>query len=244
MGAHPVRRHVPQHCILQEGSPRTPPPPALVITPPPLGGGSVPWPRKHRKYYAPKACLQGAEADVHCDTVVQFCGATPPPPGTIVSPPPPPQGGGGGASRHWWGDYKGGGGYGHFLRPHSRCWGSLGEVSRGGAPPPRTWRCPPPWPAHACSAMGTPLAAQDGPRGSTWPVQSLRLTGGGAYTISFVRPPPLAFLTVPQGTWGAYRALCPRCAKKRLFSTAGSHGSQDPESCTPDAVLNGSCTLL
>ena len=43
---------------------------------------------------------------------------------------------------------------------------------------------------------------------------------------------------------GAHRALCPRCAKRRLFSTAGSHGSQGPELCTPDAVLTGSCTLL
>ena len=29
------------------------------------------------------------------------------------------------------------------------------------------------------------------------------------------------------------RALCPRCVKSRLFSTTGSHGSQDPEFCTP-----------
>ena len=43
---------------------------------------------------------------------------------------------------------------------------------------------------------------------------------------------------------GAHRALCPRCAKSRLFSTTGSHGSQGPEFCTPDAVLNGSCMLL
>eukprot|EP00670_Eutreptiella_braarudii_P020435 CAMPEP_0174354940 /NCGR_PEP_ID=MMETSP0811_2-20130205/22169_1 /TAXON_ID=73025 ORGANISM="Eutreptiella gymnastica-like, Strain CCMP1594" /NCGR_SAMPLE_ID=MMETSP0811_2 /ASSEMBLY_ACC=CAM_ASM_000667 /LENGTH=35 /DNA_ID= /DNA_START= /DNA_END= /DNA_ORIENTATION= len=34
-----------------------------------------------------------------------------------------------------------------------------------------------------------------------------------------------------------------RCVKSLLFSTAGSHGSQGPELCTPDAVLNGSCTL-
>ena len=39
-------------------------------------------------------------------------------------------------------------------------------------------------------------------------------------------------------------ALCPRCAKSRLFFTNGSHGSQGPEFCTPDAGLNGSCTLL
>ena len=45
-------------------------------------------------------------------------------------------------------------------------------------------------------------------------------------------------------TEGAHRALCPCCAKSRLFSTTGSHGSQGPEFCTADAVLNGSCTLL
>ena len=27
---------------------------------------------------------------------------------------------------------------------------------------------------------------------------------------------------------GAHRALCPRCAKSRLFSTTSSHGSQGP----------------
>ena len=70
---------------------------------------------------------------------------------------------------------------------------------------------------------------------------------------------------------GSRCALCPRCAKSRLFSTAGSHGSQGPELCTaqpllvhqgisflslmlptgprvlnsaPHSVLNWSCTLL
>ena len=71
----------------------------------------------------------------------------------------------------------------------------------------------------------------------------------------------------------AVPALCALCAKSRLFSTAGSYGSQGPEFCTlptpllvhqglfffksdachgsqgpecrtPDAVLNGSCTPL
>ena len=61
--------------------------------------------RRQRKF------LQGAEADLHCDTMVQFCGATPPPPrgGRPLHdrPSPPP----------WvWpdigrGDYKGGGRY-------------------------------------------------------------------------------------------------------------------------------------
>ena len=39
---------------------------------------------------------------------------------------------------------------------------------------------------------------------------------------------------------GAHRALCPCCAKSRLFFTTCSHGSQGPQFCTP----NGSCTLL
>ena len=43
---------------------------------------------------------------------------------------------------------------------------------------------------------------------------------------------------------GAHRALWARSAKRRLFSITGSHRSQGPEFCTPEAVLNGSCTLL
>ena len=53
-----------------------------------------------------------------------------------------------------------------------------------------------------------------------------------------------AFFVVTGGAPCAVPALCPRCVKSRLFSTAGSHGSQGPEFCTPDAVLNGSCTRL
>ena len=46
------------------------------------------------------------------------------------------------------------------------------------------------------------------------------------------------------GQTPGYLALCLRCAESRLFSTAGSHGSQGPELRTPDAVFNGSCTSL
>ena len=50
---------------------------------------------------------------------------------------------------------------------------------------------------------------------------------------------------LPRGCLGGtHPALCARCAKRRLFSTPGSHGSQGPGFCTPDAVLNGSRTLL
>ena len=38
-------------------------------------------------------------------------------------------------------------------------------------------------------------------------------------------------------TSGAHRALCPRCAKSRLFSTPGSHGFQGPEVCTLQPLL-------
>ena len=78
-------------------------PTPLQSPPPPRGGGGVTWPKKHRKYEArnaPKKFLQGAEADLHCDIMVQFCGATPPPPlrggGPSLHdgpPPPPPWGG-------------------------------------------------------------------------------------------------------------------------------------------------------
>ena len=43
---------------------------------------------------------------------------------------------------------------------------------------------------------------------------------------------------VTQGGGGGYRQ------QSRLFSTASSPGSQGPEFRTPDAALNGSCTLL
>ena len=33
------------------------------------------------------------------------------------------------------------------------------------------------------------------------------------------------------------RTLCPRCAKRRLFSTTGSHGTQGPEFCTRQPLL-------
>ena len=36
---------------------------------------------------------------------------------------------------------------------------------------------------------------------------------------------------------GVHHALCPRCAKSRLFSTTGSHGFQGPEFCTPQPLL-------
>ena len=48
----------------------------------------------------------------------------------------------------------------------------------------------------------------------------------------------------PLGPLGAHRAPCMRCAESRVFSAPGSHGSQGPELCTPEAVLNGSRTLL
>ena len=41
-----------------------------------------------------------------------------------------------------------------------------------------------------------------------------------------------------EGAPCAVPVLCMRCAKSRLFSTTGSHGSQGPEFCTPGAVLS------
>ena len=45
--------------------------------------------------------------------------------------------------------------------------------------------------------------------------------------------------TVSGDCKGAHRALCPRCAKGRLFSTTGSHGPQGPEFCSPLLVHQG-----
>ena len=79
-------------------------PPPLKSLPPPGGGwnrhlgpesiGNTRRQRRQRKF------LQGAKADLHCDTMVQFCGAGP---GLVPTPPggepslcnrPPPRGGG------------------------------------------------------------------------------------------------------------------------------------------------------
>ena len=76
------------HCRLADMLLPPPPPqsPPLCNSAPPWGG-TVTWPRKHR----PKAPFlqgsKGAEADLHCDTMVQICHATPPPwgGGTVTS---------------------------------------------------------------------------------------------------------------------------------------------------------------
>ena len=84
------------------------------ISPPPLGGERSLGPnsientsrcqRRQRKF------LQGAEGDSHCDTMVQFCGATPPPlqwgnRHFVIAPLPLV--GWGGPSRQKGGDYRG-----------------------------------------------------------------------------------------------------------------------------------------
>ena len=66
----------------------TPPPP---LQSPPLAGGGLSFGPKslentgHQRRQ--RKILQGAEADLHSDTMVQFCGAIPPPPvgGTVTS---------------------------------------------------------------------------------------------------------------------------------------------------------------
>ena len=81
----PGLHQTPKSAVRQQDVPFQP-----SCNPPPFGGGTVTWPKKHRKYWAPKVpkkILQGAEgteADLQCDTMVQ--------------------------SRDWWGDYMGGGG--------------------------------------------------------------------------------------------------------------------------------------
>ena len=98
------------------------PPPPLVISPHPLQSPPPPWwgnshlgPKSTENARRQRKFLQGAETDLRCDTMVQFCGAIPPSPRGnrhFVTPPPPqwvpsrliPWA----PSRHWWGDYKGG----------------------------------------------------------------------------------------------------------------------------------------
>ena len=83
----------------------TPPPPLLAI-PHPLGGGTVIWPKSIEN--TRRRRRQRKMADSHCDTMVQFCGATPPPPrgGEPILHGFPPLGGGEGSSGwgqggHW-----------------------------------------------------------------------------------------------------------------------------------------------
>ena len=87
-----------------------------------------------------------------------------------------------------------------------------------------------------CLSLGREAAScNDDTLGLVWAYPILELRTGWRQNSG---------LTQSAHCLGAHRALCPRCAKSRLFSTAGSHGSQGPEFCTPDAVLNGSRTLL
>ena len=74
-------------------------PPPLCNSPPAPGGEPSLGPKSienTRRQRRQRKFLQGAEADLHCDTMVQICGATPPPPRGEPSlhdcPPPPPRG--------------------------------------------------------------------------------------------------------------------------------------------------------
>ena len=96
-----------------------PPPPPLAIPPPErersLGPKSIENTRCQRKF------LQGAErteADLHCDTMVQFGGATPPPPRgeSSLRDRPPPRGG----NHHDIGGQITRGG-GRYRVPHAAC---------------------------------------------------------------------------------------------------------------------------
>ena len=53
------------------------------LAPPPPWRGTVTWPKSienTRRQRRQREFLQGAEADLHCDTTVQFCGVIPVPP--------------------------------------------------------------------------------------------------------------------------------------------------------------------
>ena len=75
-------------------------------------------------------------------------------------------------------------------------------------------------------------------------VRDAKLPGTRIECVSHRRTTRITCGSQSLTTKGEHRALCPPCAKSRLFPTAGSHGSQGPEVGTSEAVLNGSCTLL
>ena len=75
-----------------------PPPPPPLGNPPPPGGHPSHGPKSIENIRRQRKFLPGAEADLHCDTMVQICGAPPPPPPGggnrhIMTAPPPPLGG-------------------------------------------------------------------------------------------------------------------------------------------------------
>ena len=56
-----------------------PRPPCLVPTPPPPGGERSLGPKSIENTRCQRKFLQGAEADLHCDTMVLWCNTPPPP---------------------------------------------------------------------------------------------------------------------------------------------------------------------
>ena len=73
-----------------------------------------------------------------------------------------------------------------------------------------------------------------------WPCPPDPRGGGASWSMGCdIEVSPLMRFQTKGKFKGAHRALCARWANRRLFSTSGSHRSQVPEFCTPDAVLNG-----
>ena len=107
--------------------------------PPPQGGNHHLGPESignTRRQRRQREFLQGAKADLHCDTMVQICGAVAPPGGGTVTlcPPPPPQGG---DQRDKRGEISRGGGYKGIMEWCPKwCWpagcASTREVQRPG----------------------------------------------------------------------------------------------------------------
>ena len=232
--------------------------PHPLQSPPPWGGANGPKSIENtRRQRRQRKFLQGAESHFHCDTMVQFCGAFPPWNRHFVTAPPPPP------SRRWWGDYKGGGGggvLGACLRVRSKF--SCAPHPRQPCPPQRRPCGPhkPRWPSAFCWLCAwPPRFPATGPGRGTSRVPCRRSWSGTfsrtfscrlllgrrvAFSPRLMLRPSSRPLPGGRGSLGAHRVLCAHCAKSRLFSTTGSHGSQGPEFCTPDAVLNSSCTPL
>ena len=202
--------------------------------------------------------VTGFFCDAYCDASSQQGGGGRgghPPPQLDPSLPPPPvttlvgrlQGGGGGV-------------LGACLRVRSKF--SCAPHPRQPCPPQRRPCGPhkPRWPSAFCwlcawpprfPATGPGRGTSRVPCRRSWSgtfsrTVSCRLLLGRrvAFSPRLMLRPSSRPLPGGRGSLGAHRVLCAHCAKSRLFSTTGSHGSQGPEFCTPDAVLNSSCTPL
>ena len=184
---------------------RTPPP--LLKSPPPchLGPESIGNTRRQRHQRKILQGAKGAEADLHCDTMVQICGAVPPKAQWLLEAPVRKI----------------------ILQMHtparsSQCW------SRQTPAWTRSVHLDAPGQRHGqqpVSGTADPgVVKQD--KSSRGSVDTTKTRSGPQRVRMSSGERPIGAARGKQSK-GAYRALCVRCAKSWLFSTTGSSVSSE-----------------